>query len=44
LVPAGTRYQVGTAASAFGQPGGAIQVLLLDRIPAGNFGAGAQLW
>ena len=43
LVPAGTRYQVGTAASAFGQPGGAGQVLLLDRIPAANFGSGAPL-
>lgn len=43
LVPAGTRYQIGTAASAFGQPGGATQVLLLDRIPASNFGPGAPL-
>ena len=38
LVPAGTRYQTGKAASAFGQPGGGIQVLLLDRISPTNFG------
>ena len=38
LVPAGTRYQIGKSASAFGQPGGDIQVLLLDRISPANFG------
>jgi len=43
LVPAGTRYQIGTAASAFGQPGGGVQVLLLDRIPAANFGPGTPI-
>jgi hypothetical protein len=36
-IPAGTRVQRGTAAPAFGQPGGFPQVLLLDRIPAANF-------
>jgi RHS repeat-associated protein len=40
LVPAGTRYQIGTAASAFGQPGGATQVLLLQDIPIINFSPG----
>jgi hypothetical protein len=43
LVPAGTRYQIGTAASAFGQAGGGSQVLLLDQIPAANFGPGVPL-
>ena len=43
LVPAGSRYQIGTAASAFGQPGGGAQVLLLDRIPAANFGPATPL-
>lgn len=38
LVPKGTRYQIGTAAEAFGQPGGGTQILLLDRVPAANFG------
>jgi RHS repeat-associated protein len=42
-VPAGTRIQSGTAAAAFGQAGGAPQVLLLDRIPAQNFGPGQAL-
>jgi hypothetical protein len=43
FVPAGTRYQIGPAAGAFGQPGGATQVLLLDRIPVANFGDGQPL-
>jgi hypothetical protein len=42
-VPAGTRIQTGTAGPLFGQPGGASQVLLLDRIPAANFGPGVPL-
>lgn len=42
-VPAGTRYQIGTAAPAFGQAGGATQVQLLDRIPAQNFGPAVPL-
>ncbi len=42
-VPAGTRIQIGAAGSAFGQPGGASQILLLDRIPAANFGPGVPL-
>ncbi len=42
-VPAGTRYQVGAAASAFGQPGGATQVQLLDRIPGSSFHPGVPL-
>lgn len=43
LVPAGTRYQIGKAASAFGQPGGGTQVLLLDRISPSNFGTTISL-
>jgi hypothetical protein len=39
-IPAGTRIQRGTAAPAFGEPGGFPQVLLLDRIPAANFSHG----
>ena len=42
-VPAGTRIQIGTAGPAFGQAGGASQVLLLDRIPSANFGPGVPL-
>ena len=42
-VPAGTQIQVGTAGAAFGQPGGAVQVQLLQRIPASSFGAGVPL-
>lgn len=42
-VPAGTRFQVGTAAGAFGQPGGGTQILLLERIPPSNFGPGTPL-
>jgi RHS repeat-associated protein len=42
-VPAGTRMQVGTAAPAFGNPGGATQVQLLQRLPASAFGPGVGL-
>jgi len=42
-VPAGTRLQIGIAGKHFGQPGGGVQVMLLDRIPASNFGAGVPL-
>lgn len=42
-VPAETRIQIGTAGAAFGQPGGASQILLLDRIPPANFGLGVPL-
>ncbi|MDK4741396.1 hemagglutinin repeat-containing protein [Rhizobium sp. CNPSo 3464] len=40
FIPAGTQIQYGVAASAFGQTGGGIQILLLDRIPMSNFGPG----
>lgn len=43
LVPAGTRIQVGVAGEAFGQPGGLIQVRLLEEIPLSSFGKGAPL-
>lgn len=36
-VPAGTLMKVGTAAPAFGQPGGGAQVQLLELIPADSF-------
>jgi RHS repeat-associated protein len=42
-IPAGTQIQFGTAASAFGQPGGGIQIQLLNRIPLSNFGPGVPL-
>ena len=42
-VPAGTRIQVGTAGSAFGQSGGWPQVQLLERIPLQSFGKGVPL-
>jgi hypothetical protein len=41
--PAGTRIQIGTAAKAFGQPGGGPQILLLDNIPRSSFGPGIPL-
>jgi RHS repeat-associated protein len=41
-VPVGTRFQIGVAGRAFGQPGGAVQVQLLDRIPASSFGVGVR--
>ncbi len=43
LVPAGTRYQIGTAAAANGLGGGGVQVQLLERIPLGNYGPGIPL-
>ena len=43
LIPAGTRVQIGIAGPAFGQPGGALQVQLLERIPSSNFGPGEIL-
>jgi RHS repeat-associated protein len=42
-VPAGTRFQIGTAGSGFGQPGGGVQLNLLDKIPASSFGPGVPL-
>ena len=42
-VPAGTRIQIGVAAPNFGQPGGAVQVELIDRIPTSAFGPGEPL-
>jgi len=38
-----TRYQIGKAAPAFGQPGGGSQVFLLDKIPLKNFEPGIKL-
>jgi len=43
VVPAGTRYQIGSAAANYGQRGGALQVQLLERIPEVNFGRGIPL-
>jgi hypothetical protein len=43
LVPAGTRYQIGTAAAANGLRGGGVQVQLLQEIPKANFGSGIPL-
>jgi hypothetical protein len=43
LVPAGTRYQIGTAAAANGLGGGGVQVQLLERNPLGNYGPGIPL-
>jgi hypothetical protein len=43
IVPAGTRYQIGTAAPAFGQTGGGTQVQLLQQIPSASFGPGIPL-
>ena len=43
LVPAGTRYQIGTAAAANDLRGGGVQVQLLEQIPNGNFGPGIAL-
>ena len=37
-VPAGTMYQSGTAAGAFGQSGGGQQIQLLERLPASAYG------
>lgn len=36
-VPAGTLMKVGTAAPAFGQPGGGRQIQLMELIPADSF-------
>jgi hypothetical protein len=36
-IPGGTQIQFGTAAGAFDQVGGGIQMQLLDRIPLSNF-------
>jgi hypothetical protein len=37
-IPAGTRLQYGTAGPAFGQPGGLLQIELVDKIPLGSYG------
>ncbi|MCR4408597.1 MAG: TNT domain-containing protein, partial [Anaerolineae bacterium] len=42
-VPAGTRVQIGRAASAFGQPGGALQVQLLVEPDPSWFGPSTPL-
>ncbi len=42
-IPGGTQIQFGTAAPAFGQAGGGIQIQLLQRIPLENFGPGIPL-
>jgi filamentous hemagglutinin len=42
-IPGGTQIQFGTAASAFGQTGGGIQIQLLQRIPLSSFGPGVPL-
>ncbi|WP_232514424.1 TNT domain-containing protein [Cellulomonas sp. PSBB021] len=42
-LPPGVRMQVGTAAPAFGQPGGWAQAQLLERIPLSSFGKGEIL-
>jgi hypothetical protein len=42
-IPGGTWIQYGTAASAFGQPGGGQQIQLLERIPGHSFGPGMPL-
>lgn len=43
VVPAGTRVQVGVAGEGFGQPGGWVQVRLVDQIPLESFGKGTVL-
>lgn len=43
ILPAGIRMQVGTAGTAFGQPGGWAQAQLLERIPLSSFGKGELL-
>lgn len=43
VVPAGTRFQIGVAAPGFGQPGGAVQVQLLENIPVSSFDPGSAL-
>jgi RHS repeat-associated protein len=42
-IPAGTQIQYGTAAGAFGQPGGGVQIQLQSPIPASSFGPGRPL-
>ena len=42
-IPAGTRIQIGAAAPNFGQPGGALQVELMELIPLSAFGPGRAL-
>jgi hypothetical protein len=37
-IPAGTRIQSGTAAGAFGRPGGGSQIELLKKLPDKNYG------
>lgn len=39
-IPGGTQIQYGTAAGAFGQSGGGMQIQLLERIPASSYGPG----
>ena len=43
IVPAGTRFQIGLAGPAFGQPGGAVQVRLIDILPSNLYGPGRGL-
>ena len=42
-IPAGTQIQFGLAARAFSQPGGGMQIQLLQRIPTASFGPGVPL-
>jgi hypothetical protein len=42
-IPARTQIQFGQAAGAFRNPGGGIQIQLLDRIPTSSFGPGVPL-
>jgi hypothetical protein len=42
-IPAGTRIQSGTAAAAFGRPGGGSQIELLKNLPDKNYGPAKPL-
>ncbi len=42
-IPPATQIQWGTAAPAFGQPGGGRQIELLERIPGESYGPGIPL-
>ena len=42
-IPAGTQFQYGPTASAFGQPGGGTQIQLLQRLPVSSYGPGVPL-
>jgi hypothetical protein len=42
-VPGGTRYQYGTAAPAWGRPGGEQQIQVFDRLPSTSWGTRVPL-